>query len=440
MGCLILAVNPIYFSQSNTFLTDIPFLAFVLLSLYVYVRGLARDSVMLMVIGTVTACAAALIRQPGVLIPFAFAIGYLVKRGLSIGTIIRAAIPPAAAVLVLAGYSFWLEAAQRTPEVYGQQIKLFSDLFYEDPIRVPMRLAANSFRASLYLGLFLLPFLIVLLPSVWKNASARGRKVMGIGGLLLFVGTLGVTLGTGRLMPLCPSVVNRFGIGPPLLRDAVAIGGDAHLPAPQAPAAFWMVITFISCAGAALLFVHLCAAVTALFSRTREPAYPRWFLALAMAAALLYFGAIGVTGFVDRYLLPLFALGVVVFAAAAQPYARFRAGLVSVSAALVLAFGITTVATTHDYLLWNRVRWCAIHDLECTPGVECRDISGGFEYGGWRGGYDNYFYHSLETDPREYMIAFGEMDGYEEVRRYQFTRWLPGGKGQIRVLQAVDEW
>ena len=38
----------------------------------------------------------------------------------------------------------------------------------------------------------------------------------------------------------------------------------------------------------------------------------------------------------------------------------------------------------------------------------------------------------------DFMIAFGPVPGYKEMKRYHFQRWLPPGEGTILILRKND--
>ena len=76
LGALTVAVNPVYFNLAATFLTDVPFFAFAVLSTWLLVRALRRKSIPLAAGGIALACAAVLIRDVGMIIPLAFALAW----------------------------------------------------------------------------------------------------------------------------------------------------------------------------------------------------------------------------------------------------------------------------------------------------------------------------------------------------------------------------
>src|SRR3989304_6507949 len=89
LGALIVAINPIYFGLSNTFMNDVPFFGFAALSLFFLLRGLKHDSIIEVAVGTLISYVAILTRQVGLAIPLAFGCAYLIKKGANIQTIIK---------------------------------------------------------------------------------------------------------------------------------------------------------------------------------------------------------------------------------------------------------------------------------------------------------------------------------------------------------------
>jgi len=83
LGALTVAVNPVFFNLSATFMTDVPFFAFAVLSAWLLARALRRGNVPLAAGGIALACCATLIREVGMIIPFAFALAW--TFGLRIG-------------------------------------------------------------------------------------------------------------------------------------------------------------------------------------------------------------------------------------------------------------------------------------------------------------------------------------------------------------------
>ena len=88
-GALTLAVNPIFFALSFTFMTDVPFTVFVALSLVVLRGALFCDSTTMLVLGVLATTACILCRHLGLFLPLAFAIAYVARHGVSRRSMVR---------------------------------------------------------------------------------------------------------------------------------------------------------------------------------------------------------------------------------------------------------------------------------------------------------------------------------------------------------------
>lgn len=80
-GALLLAFNPLYMVLSYSFMSDVPFTAVCIVSLYFIMRGFRRNTHFEVAAGLSLACLALLIRQPGLAIFVGFALAYLAKSG-----------------------------------------------------------------------------------------------------------------------------------------------------------------------------------------------------------------------------------------------------------------------------------------------------------------------------------------------------------------------
>jgi len=92
IGALTLACCPIYFALSLTFMTDVPFTAFAIASLYFFIRGMRTESRLTIAASFVLASVAILIRQTGLALPVAFAFALLTKRGIKPRYVVSALI------------------------------------------------------------------------------------------------------------------------------------------------------------------------------------------------------------------------------------------------------------------------------------------------------------------------------------------------------------
>jgi len=71
------------------------------------------------------------------------------------------------------------------------------------------------------------------------------------------------------------------------------------------------------------------------------------------------------------------------------------------------------------------------------------NVDGGFEFNGWYD-YDGAYQQRpgvswwwVQGD--DYVVTFGGLDGYREVMRFPYDRWLAPNPGDILVLQKIDQ-
>jgi 4-amino-4-deoxy-L-arabinose transferase-like glycosyltransferase len=169
---LVLLSSPLVLVLSFAFMSDIPFLAWMLLALFLYVRGFRQDSTRLMFLGSLAAGCAIGTRQfamaivGGLIASWLFSKDRLRPRLMLVGL----AVPLLAAVIqVYVGIRF--------PSATGAQSMLGVRQFYRLPLHVIIE--EYFWRCSIitqYLGIALLPLLPVAFAvprSFWKQRVGR---------------------------------------------------------------------------------------------------------------------------------------------------------------------------------------------------------------------------------------------------------------------------
>ncbi len=71
-------------------------------------------------------------------------------------------------------------------------------------------------------------------------------------------------------------------------------------------------------------------------------------------------------------------------------------------------------------------------------GIASNRIDGGYEFNGWLNYREELKQYWWKATTNDYMITFGLVDGYEEIKRYPFQRWMPYGRSEILVLKKTD--
>lgn len=470
---LLLAFNPIYFALSNSFMADVPFTTMVILLLFLFIRYFQTGSVSILVVATVVAMVATLCRQLGLAIPLAFTATLLLKHGFDKR---RLALAFAPLILVFgswAVYTFWLKTTGRLPALYSEQTNKLLHVLSK-PWTVPVYLAFHGWNALMYLGCFLLPLLVLLMP-----ARARARVTVPAKAALVLFSVWSVVrfIAKPGLMPVRGNILDPRGIGPLLLQDTELLNLPHVAPL---PASFWVIVTALSLVGVGLLIFCCSVSFGGLFSagesgghttaQDQNPAasatddslktgagwgrvFSRWanvcrnrmqgsdrtIGVFLLMCTLIYLAPLVISGFFDRYLLTpvvlLMAFLVMTVRAPEAPPARWPRFAV---AFLLVCFAAYAVAGTKDYLAWNRERWIALADLQQAH-IPPESIDGGFEFNGWYLYDPKYHPSGTKSDwwvaDNEYLLSFGDMDGFERFKEYDFPRWLPPSQGKILVLK-----
>lgn len=445
---LSLALNPVYFALSHTFMTDVPFLSFMILASFFFVRALRTRSDASLVAATILSSAAVLCRQVGLALPVAFAAGLLVARGVSPRQLARAVLPAATGLLTLWVFESIMKSAGGLPVKYEVRAHTFW-LPHVNLASLASILEWNLVKAILYLGLFLLPPLISM-GNPFKPLQ-RARSIVGLLLAFLFVaGAAKVMMEAQSLMPLGGNVLSEEGIGPAALRDIYLL----ELPRLRSlPSIFWWGVTALALLGGVLLIGSMSRAVGHLLAgrKREERREPLGLGVFFLVGVLGYATPFLLIDYFDRHLLPLIPLLLLSWAAgghlgtdhdpgraAEAPRPRRWVRAPSIALGLVLAMGVYSIAGTRDYLTFQRTRWKALSDLVETNSVAPDRIDGGFEFDGW------YLYDPSYKDrpgkswwwvhDDEYIVAMGPIDGYDVIHRYGFRRWLVPGEQSITVL------
>ena len=413
IGVAVLALNPYYLVLSYSFMTDIPFVALLLLSCLCYCEGLRGGRVGWLWAGATFAALAYLTRQFGLVTPLAALLWLAYARRLSWARVGAAVLLPALAV---GGYFLWSRPFGPT----------FSASVGREELVALLRPFTWANRAShlLYLAAFL--------PGVTLPLWGRVRRP--------------------RLLALAMVVVAGTVYGLWQVKGSLVAQGTSTI---NDLSYTWLQPTFtdpvpIYCLGAALTVWLLWCLVEraapqwrALWARQRSPA-PADFLALV--AVILFGGTYVVSaGFLDRYWLPvlpfLIAAGLGALRGVRRPELLLRGGVF----ALVAGYGI--VMHLDDYAS-HQAAWNAGQSL-VTQGIPYRKIE---SYAGWEGYYlgdaalreqpshdvavlGRVFAPDLIIDP-QYVVGPDPLPGYTILARFPYRSLREGGSLRVMLAQA----
>lgn len=442
LGALLIAFNPIYFGLSNTFMTDVPFFAVTFLSFYFLILGLKHDSNLQIALGIFLSYIALLIRQYGIIITLAFWFAYSVKKGLSVRNIIKGFIPLFTSVLVQVIYQKWMISTNRMLNVSNPQYQSFfhsiKDFFLDYHTLVSK--FSLTIRALVYLGLFLLPFIITVCSRKFRYNRQEKLILLSSFFIVVVMGSRLLNL-TNRTMPLLGNILASFGLGPLTLRDTYILKLN-YPPIPLVIKISWILLTIIAILATVLLVYYLVLATLKIFDRTQDPnnRQNKWLIIFIISGLFSYLSLVVLSGPFDRYLLPLLPLSMIAILLSTKDVIKKNLDnkITSLAVIILLIYGGLTIGATHDYLAWNRSRWQALNDLMEESRILPNNIDGGYEFNGWYL-YDFKYKRSRDksywwVDNDDYIISFGPLDGYEAVKQYPVRRLLFFGPRDIFVL------
>jgi hypothetical protein len=438
---VLIGVNPIFLNLAMTFMSDVPFAALSMITILAFGVGLRRNALSWIIVGTVLSCIATLTRQLGIFLPAGFAVAYLWKKGFRLRPLVTAVVPVLSAVIALVAFNTWLNSTAGLPEMYNTKSEALLATLDKGLLTVAIKLVGRIGIAFIYLGLFLSPLLVALVPQFMSLGNRKKMLACGAAVVAIAAGATAFLASTDKLMPLTINLLYDCGLGAVTLRDTMLLN-LSH--APHAPRAFWILLTFAGILGAQQLAIALLAMAGRLVRAVRTGDRDQHTIPVFIIALMsIYMLAMGLVYYFDRYLLPLLlpvSVAAVMVGDARGPRLRTRAVIPALLLTLMLA--CFSIAGTHDYLAWNRVRWKALHGLMTEERAAPEEIDGGFEFNGMYCYDENYISPEDKSwwwvhDDR-YVVTMGEVEGYTIAREYPFSQWLMPASGRILVLKRNE--
>ncbi len=450
LGATAVAVNPVYYSLSNTFMTDVPFYFLAVTSVIMLMRELQGDGVKWLVGGVVFSCAAILNRQLGFVIPLGFAAAYVwAQPNKSIKGVLIALLPFAVGALAYQALQLWLSVNGRADIGVAPTLQSTLSKIIWNPLDFAGDVAARGLSLLQYVGLSILPVsgFVFLKASLGEEHRERRKLIVRV---VLMVFLLSVIFFfTSVRMPSGGNVLAYWGIGPLTLRDTFLLNQNFP-PHPMWLYHAWTAATVLSFLGMLVLLERLWAFVETSFKKLkRRERSPAVATAVMLGVILLGYSAliiVATESFFDRYILFCVPIALVLVTTQMQFEKHIRSFRIALYSGwlVVVAAGLFSVVATRDYLEWNSKRWEALRWLMEEQRVEPTAIDGGYEFNAWYlnkagspRGREGKSWWWVEDD--EYIVASGPVDGYQEIATFPFRRWLQQIDGRVVVLKRVGE-
>lgn len=438
---LTLLVNPLFLNLSYTFMTDVPFIALMLLSGAATVHALrTKDLRWLAISMSLTACAA-LIRQFAVVIPMAVSfILFESPKTEPLKKTLRQGAAFAIPLLMLAGLYVVLPIGG-LPATEGWDWTRLGDSWFSRIAEVGRHLSvAFTYVSILSVALFAAG---AIRKTEWTKRSGRIAATIAVGSVIVFF--LGNRQWPYRL-PNMGNLLYDFGVGPLLLPGMVE--GDAIAAPLRLGSTTWWLLTIIALPGAAAFAIlHLRAIFR--FSSAWDgdtDARSELFLALWSLGLLTVLVLPPILGEFDRYFLMAQIPAVILVARWFAKGDKQPARTAYVVSALVWFVGVVCL---QDYLAWNGARWNALAALQRDHGAPLEQINGGYEFNGWFHS-DVYAEESRRTGKKifgtqgwwirgdDYRVSLRPNKHFEVIGTEPYFSWLGWERREILLLKRTE--
>lgn len=423
-AALLLLFNPLTFALSFTFMSDVPYLAVQTGAMLFILAGLRSGPNRSSAIGWTLALVAQLCRQVALAIPIAFGAASLARRGITLKNLAIAVLPIVVFILVQWLFQRWLAITDKTPVMFGMQVKSVWKNLTHSPLALPRALFDILRDIFFYLGLFLLPLTLPVTAAICQGLPRRtillAAGVLSAAVLLISA----ASLHRGLLMPIWPHTWHQAGIG-----------ADSSGLQPLWP--FREALTVLSVLGGALLV--WCLGFAAYGVRRADEA---WIYIFAILGATALAGILAfVSQKFDRYLIPIIPW-LVLAAALAIPSGggvRIPRWSVGLAAAVLCGSAIYVIVNEHNHMAEKRVWARALDDL-LAEGIPRQTIDAGWVFNGpdLYGRFGSKKGHKWYKS-KDYLISTWSEPNFELRRSYPVARWPLWGDGgsDVQVYRRI---
>lgn len=454
LGAALYLFNPLAFTLTFTFMTDPHFASWMLIAAALYLRGLRSDDMKpwVIVAASIVAGYAFWVRQQGALIPLSVVAYLLVTRRLwfnwrSVRLALQTALAPALMLLVYYGWYIWINDV---PDVESVQQGFLDRAIAEGADGAWVLVRSLTFFDAMYLGLFLLPLTIAVLPGFRAAAAQRffasawGYWTFLSSILLLMFGVVHFS-SIGRLMPYIPQFVGAGGFG---LSDVP--GGRLRLVEWDQ---VWTGLTIAAAFGCILLALFLARRLPDVASPERAAAGLIGMVAIWQFVGMIppSFQYINRGGSLDRYILPLIPLTIALALWAVRDV-RIVQPAAWVGVALI---GTLTVAGTRDHLVFLDAVWSVAEDANAA-GLPNEKLDAGSAWDGYhlytdmlesgitksispRGSPWWVYFYAKQTDST-YLVTTNPAwrGGYVVVSKQEYDQWLEDDPVYVYLVRQLS--
>jgi 4-amino-4-deoxy-L-arabinose transferase-like glycosyltransferase len=441
-GTLTLMFNPLYFSQSFTYMTDITFVSLLIFSFLLLHRGIDKNQAVVVAVGLIFGLFATLTRQFGVIGSLAFMLTCLIHpKGRRFGRSKAVVMTILLTILPWLAFERFLYWTGSTPITQHELVHELLTFPIEKGFLDYLVFVFGQFCLTVFgYAAFLVSPLVALLYKDYFHKSAL--KYFFIIVTALFV-AIEVAICAGFFTPpqfIRGNIVFNFGIGPILLKDVYILGIKRMA---SLPTGLYYIFVWWSVLSLGLALPIVYKSVRQLFRmivKSFENTDMSFLSCLTLLFIMIYGGTISAVWARDRYLIPLSAMLIVFLFSYSEVLKTYRFSIKESALAVVplIFMTIFSVGGTHDFMALKRSQTMALDYLTKDLKVDPHNLDGGMEFNGYncyRGDYESRNGTSWWwVDREDFVVTLGDLDGFETVKKFPFRRLL-GMDGAIHILK-----
>lgn len=419
-------INPLFLSLSNSFMTDVPFVAYILGSIYFYSKFCQNGKIVYYLLTAFFLIWALLIRQ----LALSFIIGILlVDCFMSKKIQWRSIALFIISFIVLFAFEKWLKVNDTS---FGYPYIFYKNRSTIDSISI-LDMIINFFKRWIHYisfsGFVLIPILGPYLVYYFKNKLFLFQKKQFIISVILLL----PVIWSLQKFPLGDYLYN-CGVGAETLYDTYILRiNNQHGQSNQLFIGIWL----MSLIGSFSLLLILIQFLFLALKWDRDQAKKNEVLTLIVISLFFYYSFLAMASPIfDRYLMVFSVLIIPVLLTVYNPIVNNRK-LFSVFFIILSTFSILA---NKDYLAENRNKWLAINDLKTTLFISDHDINGGKEHEANCFGNHTWWYKKWCNFPKSnYLVSHGSVPNYHYFKSYTYQRYVPFKTDTIFVLIKNEE-
>lgn len=410
-GTILLLINPFFFQNAFSYMTEVPFLTFLILSSIYSIRLFNTVTRKKIILASLFAILAILIRQTALVVPLALALASLITQRRWMDKLLGL-IPAVATALSLYLFTLWRQSTFGLSQNFGKTSHILDSL--QDGHFSKNLLQIGHVYFGLW-GLFLLPLLLL---SYYHLCKTTNRYVLLISKILT-VGFFFIYVADYPYIVIGNTFEN-------LHVGVLALPSASHITPTRIGILDWYNFQLVMFITALVTFqwivIKIIEGILFTFRRKVEGYNATSLFATLIVVGYFLFLMLSYFKF-DRYSLTAVPFLLLLLLPKRTSFWTVNKVFFVVSTAVI---GIFTITATHDYMAWNRAYYAAVHYAITDRDAHSSQFDEDFKKHGL---YVDELNKNEKTKQVEadikYSFSFSPADSVSVVKKFPFSILLP---------------